>query len=70
MSGDEIHICDECGSEFLKAASKMRSLCPECAHVLYEYPKCVHKFVNGKCMLCHWNGARSKYILDLLKDGV
>ena len=38
MKKDEFAICDECGSEFLRASSKMMALCPECAHVLYGYP--------------------------------
>lgn len=61
-------ICDECESEFIKAASKMTSLCPECAHILYGYPNCEHVFRNGRCVRCHWNGIRSEYIKTLLEE--
>ena len=37
-------ICDECGSVFLRAASKMEGLCPECAAMLYGYKNCKHTF--------------------------
>lgn len=62
MNENEIITCDECGSEFLKAASKMLHLCPECSHILYGYPSCNHIFENGKCIYCYWNGKRSSYI--------
>ena len=65
MNENEIIICDECGSEFLKSASKMMQLCPECAHILYGYPKCNHIFENGKCMFCFWDGKQSEYIRAL-----
>ena len=62
MSKENITTCDECGSEFLKAASKMLHLCPECSHLLYGYPNCNHVFKNGKCIYCYWNGKHSKYV--------
>ena len=65
---DMIRICDECGSEYLAATSKMSSLCPECAHVLYGYENCDHVFKDGKCTLCLWDGSRSDYINKLLKN--
>lgn len=65
MNENEIIICDECESEFYKSASKMKGLCPECAHVLYGYPKCNHVFKNGKCVYCYWEGKQSDYIKSL-----
>ena len=54
--------CDECGSTFRKSASKMKYLCPECAHILYGYPPCQHVFEKGRCIYCDWDGKRSEYI--------
>lgn len=65
---DMIRICDECGSEYLASTSKMASLCPECAHVLYGYENCKHIFKDGKCTLCLWDGSRSDYIKSLKQD--
>lgn len=65
---NEIVVCDECGSEYLASSSKMVSLCPECAHVLYGYENCDHEFKDGKCTLCLWDGSRSDYINKLLKN--
>ena len=62
-----ITVCDECGSEYLASKSKMASLCPECAHILYGYDNCDHVFKDGKCTLCLWDGSRSEYIEDLRK---
>ena len=62
MNEEEIITCDECGSEFLKSISKMKRLCPECAHILYGYPGCNHIFKNGRCIYCYWNGKQSEYI--------
>lgn len=61
----EYTICDECGSEYLKSSSKMDSLCPECAHILYGYPNCEHVFEDGRCIHCYWNGKSSAYIKGL-----
>lgn len=66
MDGKEIGICDECGSEFLRATSKMVGLCPECASILYGYENCEHIFKNGICVKCLWNGNRSEYITKVL----
>ena len=66
MENKEIIICDECGSSFLKKASQMASLCPECAHILYGYENCCHIFENGQCIKCLWNGQHSQYIKSLL----
>lgn len=65
MDENEIIICDECESEFLKVASNMTHLCPECSHALYGYPNCNHVFKNGRCIYCYWNGKQSKYIRRL-----
>ena len=62
VSKDKYAICDECGSEFLRSSSKMMALCPECAHVLYDYPNCAHVFKNGRCIYCYWDGSQSEYI--------
>ena len=63
-----IKICDECGSEFFAPQSKMESLCPECAHVLYGYENCNHVFENGKCTLCLWDGSESEFIRSLKNE--
>ena len=65
MSEIQTGICDECGSEFILAAAKTKSLCPNCAHVLYGYESCNHVFENGKCVLCAWNDNESEYIKSL-----
>lgn len=57
--------CDECGSLFLKSSSQMIGLCPECAHVLYGYPNCFHKFHKGRCVFCFWDGSSSNYVRKL-----
>jgi predicted RNA-binding Zn-ribbon protein involved in translation (DUF1610 family) len=59
--------CDECGSPFFAAASKMHALCPECAHHLYGYPSCDHVWDNDHCTQCGWNGSRSKYVRGLIR---
>ena len=58
----EIRTCDECGSMYYAMKSKMQSLCPECASILYGYEKCDHVFKNGRCIKCYWDGGRSEYI--------
>lgn len=65
MNDKEIEICVECGSEYFKSSSKMKSLCPECAHILYGYENCEHNFENGRCTNCFWNGQQSKYIKNI-----
>jgi hypothetical protein len=63
----KINACVECKSEYYANTSKMTKLCPECAHQLYEHPRCFHKFENGRCTKCYWNGKTSEYILALKK---
>ena len=63
----EINICEECGSEYYAASSLMKSLCPECANVLYGYPNCSHVFENGRCILCYWDGSRTKFTQKIEK---
>ncbi len=60
-------ICDECQSEFYKETSKMKNLCPECAHLLYGYENCIHKFESGRCLKCYWNGDSSEYLNKIKK---
>ncbi len=61
--------CDECGSPFFKDSSTMMGLCPECAHVVYGYPPCVHAFDDvGVCTLCGWDQSRSTYIEKVLEE--
>lgn len=59
-------VCDECGSTYYANSSSMRSICPECAHVLYGYPPCEHIFVNKRCQKCHWDGTHSTYVKSRL----
>ena len=47
---------------FFKGSSQMMGLCPECAHILYDYPNCPHHFQNGRCVNCYWDGSKSEYI--------
>lgn len=68
MKKKELAVCDECGSLFFKERSKMKALCPECAHILYDYPNCSHHFQNGRCIFCYWDGSESDYIKYLKKD--
>ena len=65
----EIAKCDECGSEYYAGSSLMRSICPECAHALYGYTNCAHVFENGRCILCYWDGRKSKFTEKLDKPG-
>ncbi len=58
----ELVVCDECGSLFFKDSSQIMGLCPECAHILYDYPNCPHHFQNGRCVNCYWDGSKSEYI--------
>ena len=59
MAEKELAVCDECGSLFFKGSSQMMGLCPECAHVLYGYPNCPHRFLNGRCVNCYWDGSKT-----------
>jgi len=54
--------CDECGSDYFGAASSMAQLCPECSHWLYAIPGCCHKFTDGRCSNCGWDGSVSEYV--------
>ncbi|MBN6709660.1 hypothetical protein JFL47_11575 [Haemophilus haemoglobinophilus] len=63
-----IKICDECGSEYFAESSKMSDLCPDCSHYLYGYENCNHKFENGRCIYCYWNGFSSDFINKNFKD--
>lgn len=45
--------CAECDSDFFVDSSRMSSLCPECAHLIYGYPPCRHTFVAGRCSKCY-----------------
>ena len=61
----EARCCDECGSDYLAAASQMSHLCPECAHRLYGYLPCAHEFAGGRCSRCGWDGSVSAYLRRL-----
>lgn len=61
----QTRCCDECGSDYLAAASQMASLCPECAHWLYGYPRCAHEVRQGRCSKCGWDGSVSAYLRGL-----
>jgi hypothetical protein len=54
--------CDECGSMFIAAQSAMSCLCAECARHLYDYPACAHRFSEGRCGLCGWDGSVSAFL--------
>lgn len=62
----EINKCNECGSEYYVDSSPMKGLCPECASILYGYPKCNHIFKDGRCAICYWDGSKSEYIKKLI----
>jgi predicted RNA-binding Zn-ribbon protein involved in translation (DUF1610 family) len=63
-------ICSECKSDYFKNSSEMTGLCPNCAHALYGYSNCEHKFDQGNCIKCGWNGQQSGFIKNRLnKDG-
>lgn len=63
----EINSCIECKSEYYATTSKMKELCPECAHQLYDHSRCFHKFENGRCTKCYWNGNTSEHLLEKKK---
>jgi hypothetical protein len=46
----------------------MTSLCPECSFYLYGKKNCEHKFENGRCINCYWNGKSSRYVTDLKRN--
>jgi len=58
----ETIICIECESDYFKGSSQMMELCPNCAHKLYGYPNCEHKFEKGNCLKCGWNGESSIFL--------
>ncbi len=60
-----LNFCDECGSSYYKESSEMLSLCPECSHYLYDYELCKHKFNDGRCIKCYWDGSTTEYIESL-----
>src|SRR4051794_35556824 len=62
---DQCKPCDECGSDYLAATSQMAQLCPECSHRLYGYPSCEHKFAEGRCSICGWDGSVSESLRSL-----
>lgn len=62
MNNKTIKICDECESQYFAERSKMNNLCPECSHWLYGYENCPHKFENGRCIYCYWNGNSSLFL--------
>lgn len=57
--------CDECGSTFIAAATRMAGLCAECAHWLYGTEACAHTFAEGRCTRCGWDGSVSAYVASL-----
>lgn len=32
------------------------------------YPNCPHRFLNGRCVNCYWDGSKSEYIKHLEED--
>jgi predicted RNA-binding Zn-ribbon protein involved in translation (DUF1610 family) len=65
MSHRLTRTCDECGSPFYVSASYMASLCPECAHYLYDMPACAHVRLAGHCSTCGWDGTESRFVARL-----
>jgi predicted RNA-binding Zn-ribbon protein involved in translation (DUF1610 family) len=62
---EEVNVCNTCASEFFVHTSKMKNICPECAHLIYNHKRCFHKFENERCSKCYWNGKTSAYALKL-----
>ncbi|RVC75082.1 MAG: hypothetical protein E5Y89_04340 [Mesorhizobium sp.] len=58
--------CEECGSAYFGGVSAMVNLCPDCAHHLYGYPNCDHRFESGQCVVCGWDGSRSQFVARLI----
>ncbi len=66
--GNKTHEeCVECSSMFILSNATMSALCRECAYWLYGKQPCQHRFHDGSCIECGWDGSTSKYI-DSLKD--
>jgi predicted RNA-binding Zn-ribbon protein involved in translation (DUF1610 family) len=63
-----IKVCDECKSEFFINSSAMDKLCPECSNILYGYENCEHKFENGRCKNCYWNGNSNDFLDKIKKE--
>ena len=68
VSDGDNAICNECESEYLRSSSVMTSMCPECAHIIFGYPKCDHVFEGGRCIKCRWDGSESLYIKELKSE--
>jgi hypothetical protein len=49
MKNSSTTTCEECDSLYFSDSSRMSSMCPECAHIIYGYKACVHDFVDGRC---------------------
>lgn len=65
MPDQQVKTCDECKSLHFADSSHMDALCPECASLLYGYAPCSHRFENGRCLRCHWDGSVSEFCLTL-----
>ena len=57
-----IKNCSECESDYFQNSSKMPGLCPDCSNKLYNHKNCEHKFENGRCIKCYWNGKTSEFL--------
>ncbi|BCG95409.1 hypothetical protein MesoLj131a_42730 [Mesorhizobium sp. 131-2-1] len=66
LTGRAIQTCDDCGSTYFAGSSAMAELCPDCAHWLYGYANCEHRFEGGRCEQCGWDGSRSKFVARLI----
>ena len=56
-NGQEHYLSTKSGQEFLDMALLMR-----------RYPNCPHRFLNGRCVNCYWDGSKSEYIKSLKRD--
>lgn len=63
----ETKICNECGISYFIDSSKMESMCPECANIIYGYEPCEHLFETIRCTKCNWDGSASEYIKSLIE---
>lgn len=52
--------CIECGTAFNVECSKMKELCPDCAHKHYGYKSCENIYEDNNCTVCFWEGSKSK----------